>query len=495
MMVIWLALLLLLPFVGALVFIGGALLFPSDVPSWFREKRAGYLATFWVLAALIAGLVVIVESMGKPPALFVSGQMPWLEIDSKLFGVLLDPLSLLMLAVTVIIGLLVVIFSIDYLSSKNQEHPVSSGWCRYYTWLLFFIFSMIGLAISPNLLQFLIFWELTTICSAALISFYDDETSYRAGFKALLMTHSPGLFFVVGLALVFVYTGTFDFAGIGRLPNAIKTTVIIFLLLAGWAKSAQGPFYTWIPEAMVAPTPVSAYLHAAAMVKAGAFLIARIFCSGFEVSNGTGILTATIAILTMYLGLIFYFLQDDLKKLLAYSTITNVGYIFLGLGIGIMGPVVALRGGLLHLICHAFAKTILFLSVGIISYSTGTRLISRLSGLARGSPFLALAFIVGFLSVTGIPPFSCFWSKFYIVVGAFELKSTLGIVLGLLILGESVGAFIWFIMVTERVFFGKRAEAAPQLVFPALFRVILPVLIILALLAPLFGIPLLEGVG
>jgi hydrogenase-4 component D len=494
-MVIWLALLLVLPFVGGLVFICGDLLFTSGVPSWLREKRAGYLATFWVLAALVAGLVAFAKSLGKLPALFLFGQMPWIGVETKLFGVLLDPLSLLMLAVTVIIGLLVVIFSTDYLSSKNQEHPVTSGWRRYYTWLLFFILSMVGLAVSPNLLQFLIFWELTTICSAALISFYDDEKSYRAGFKALMMTHSPGLFFVVGLVLVFVYAGTFDFAGIGKLPNTIKTTVIILLLLAGWAKSAQGPFYTWLPEAMVAPTPVSAYLHAAAMVKAGAFLIARIFCSGFEVSTGIGILTAIIAILTMYLGLIFYFLQDDLKKLLAYSTITNVGYIFLGLGIGVMGPVVALRGGLLHLICHAFAKTILFLCVGVISYSTGTRLISRLTGLARGSPFLAFAFIVGFLSVTGIPPFSCFWSKFYIVVGAFELKSLLGIVLGLLILGESVGAFIWFIMVTQRVFFGKGTEVAPQLVFPGLFRIVLGALIILALLSPLFGIPLLEGVG
>jgi hydrogenase-4 component D len=267
------------------------------------------------------------------------------------------------------------------------------------------------------------------------------------------------------------------------------------LLLAGWAKSAQGPFYTWIPEAMVAPTPVSAYLHAAAMVKAGAFLIARIFCSGFEVSTGIGILTAIVAILTMYGGLVFYFRQDDLKKLLAYSTITNVGYIFLGLGIGVMGPVVGLRGGLLHLICHAFSKTILFLSVGVISYSTGTRLMSRLSGLARRSPFLAFAFIVGVLSVTGIPPFSCFWSKFYIIVGAFELNSALGTVLGLLILGESVGAFICFILVTQRVFFGKGAEGDTPLVFPGLFKVILGVLIVLALLSPLFGIPLLEGVG
>jgi hydrogenase-4 component D len=245
---------------------------------------------------------------------------------------------------------------------------------------------------------------------------------------------------------------------------------------------------------MVAPTPISAYLHAAAMVTAGAFLIARVFTSGFEIGYGIGLLTAVVAILTMYIGLSFYFFQDDLKKLLAYSTISNVGYIFLGLGIGAMGSVVGLQGGLLHLICHAFAKSILFLSVGVIAYATGTRSISQLSGLGRSSPFLAFAFIIGFLSVTGIPPFSCFWSKFFIIVGAFGLKSTFGIILGVLVLGESVGAFIWFIIVTQRVFFGKEAEGAVALQFPSVFRVVLGVLIILTLLSPLFGIPLLEGI-
>ena len=486
-MVTWLFLLLLFPLIGAFLFLTG-------VPTYFREKRAGYLASIWAIATLIAALVVIVKSLGRPPALFTFGQMPWLETEARLFGAILDPLSLLMLAVTVIIGFLVVIFSSEYLSSENQEHPITTGWMRYFAWLLLFMFSMIGIAISPNLLQFLIFWELTTICSAALISFHEDEASYRAGFKALLMTHAPGLFFIVGLALVFVYTGSFEFASIGKLPGNIKATVLIFLLLAGWAKSAQGPFYTWIPDAMVAPTPISAYLHAAAMVTAGAFLIARVFTSGFEVSYGIGLLTAVIAILTMYIGLFFYFFQDDLKRLLAYSTITNVGYIFLGLGLGVMGSVVGLRGGLLHLICHAFAKTILFLTVGAISYATGTKLISRLSGVARGSPFLAFTFIIGFLSVTGIPPFPCFWSKFFIIVGAFALKSTLGIILGVLILGESVGAFLWFLIVTQRVFFGKEAEGAIPLHFPRIFTIVLGGLVILTLLAPLFGIPLLEGV-
>ncbi len=485
-MIVWLILLFIFPILGTLSFLAA---FP-----WVREKKASLLASFWGMGTLVAVIGLIVTSYGKLPSFFLFGQMPWIETDVKLFGFIVDPLSLLMLVVTVVIGFLVIVFSGDYLTSENREHPTTSGWDRYYAWLLLFIFSMVGVALSPNLLQFLIFWEMTTICSAALISFHEDEKSCRAGFKALVMTHVPGLFFLVALALVFVYTGNFEFASIGRLTPTIKTTVVIFFLLASWAKSAQGPFYTWIPDAMEAPTPISAYLHAAAMVNAGAFLMARVLTAGFEIGSGVGLLIAIMAIVTMYIGLFFYFFQDDLKRLLAYSTIVNVGYIFLGLSLGVMGSVVGMRGGLLHLICHAFAKTILFLSVGAISYATGTRAISRLSGLYRGSPFLAVAFTIGVLSVTGIPPFACFWSKFFLIVGAFELKSVFGIILGVLILGESVGAFIWFIIVTQRVFFGKETEANATLQVPRVFKFVLGVLIILTLAAPLFGMRLLEGV-
>lgn len=485
-MIMWLILLFVFPIVGTFSFL---LAF-----HWLREKKANLLASLWGMGTVVAMIGLIVTSTGKLPSLFLFGQMPWIESEVKLFGFIVDPLSLLMVVVTVIIGFLVIVFSGEYLTSENRDHPITAGWDRYYAWLLLFIFSMVGVALSPNLLQFLIFWELTTICSAALISFHEDEKSYRAGFKALLMTHAPGLFFLVALALVFVYSGDFAFISIGKLPPTIKTTVVIFLLFASWAKSAQGPFYTWIPDAMEAPTPISAYLHAAAMVNAGAFLMARVLTSGFGIGAGVGLLIAIMAIVTMYIGFFFYFFQDDLKRLLAYSTIVNIGYIFLGLSLGVMGSVVGLRGGLLHLICHAFSKTVLFLSVGAIAYATGTRSISRLSGLYRGSPFLAVVFTIGVLSLTGIPPFACFWSKFFIIVGAFELKSVFGIILGVLVLGESVGAFIWFIIVTQRVFFGKEAEASAGLEIPRVFKFVLGVLIILTLAAPLFGMPLLEGV-
>jgi hydrogenase-4 component D len=196
----------------------------------------------------------------------------------------------------------------------------------------------------------------------------------------------------------------------------------------------------------------------------------------------------------MYLGLMFYFKQDDLKKLLAFSTITHLAYIFLGLGIGILGSKVGLMGGLLHLICHAFGKSILFLSVGAIGYLTGTRYISQLSGLSKRMPLIAIAFGLGVLSVTGIPPFACFWSKFYILVGAYEIKSYLGVILTILVLVESIGSFYWFLKIYQKVFLGKATEMV-SLKVPAAFQWTLLILMVFALAAPFIGLSLLAGLG
>jgi hydrogenase-4 component D len=308
-----------------------------------------------------------------------------------------------------------------------------------------------------------------------------------------MMTHAPGLFFFVAVALLFTYTKSFNFDAIANLDPTIQTVVIIFLLIAAWAKSAQVPFYTWLPDAMEAPTPVSAYLHAAAMVKAGVFLMARIVTSVAHVNYDIGLLTVIMAILVMYVGLVFYFKQDDLKKLLAFSTITHLAYIFLGLGLGVLGSKTALNGGILHLICHGFSKTILFLCVAVIGYSTGTRYISKLSGLAKKMPVVAFAFMIGIFAVTGIPPFACFWSKFYILTGAIELKSALGIIFVILVLAESVGSFIWFLIIGQKVFFGKPREE--EIHVPSVFQWSLIALVVLSLIAPFMGFALLDLMG
>ena len=487
-MATFIVLLILFPIIGAALFLLGA------VPAIFRGKRADFLAVLWSIITLIIALIVIYFSFGEKPLVFTWGNMPWIEGTANLFGALIDPLSIIMLSVVTIIGVLVIIFSTRYMSPDNKEHPVEKGRGGYYAWMLLFIGSMIGIAIAPNLLQFLIFWELTTICSAALIAYYETEKGFKAGFKALLMTHVPGLFFFVAVALLFVYTKSFTFESINSLDSTIKTVVILFLLISAWAKSAQAPFYTWLPDAMEAPTPISAYLHAAAMVKAGVFLVARIVTSVYQIPAGIGLLIAIVGILIMYVGLMFYFRQDDLKKLLAFSTITHLAYMFFGLGLGVLGSTIALKGGLLHLICHAFSKTILFLCVGIIAYLTGTRYISKLSGLYKSMPVVAFAFMVGVFSITGIPPFSCFWSKFLLIVGAIGMRNSLGIVFVILILVESIGSFYWFLKISQKIFWGESKDNKKMHV-PAVFQFVIITLVILSLVAPFFGFKLLEGIG
>jgi hydrogenase-4 component D len=486
-MAILIPLLILTPFLGAALFLLGVL--PAK-----NEKSIDFFAVLIAAFTLILAALVVYLEFDQMPLVYTFGKIPWMQGAPDLFGILINPLSILMLIVVCVIGFLVVAFSTRYMNEKNKEHPGEKRKAGFFVWLLLFIGSMIGIALSPNLLQFLIFWELTTICSAALISFYETEKGFKAGFKALLMTHAPGLFFFVAVALLFVHTQSFAFEAIAQLPGTVKTVVILFLFIAAWAKSAQIPFYTWLPDAMEAPTPISAYLHAAAMVKAGVFLAARVVTVVAPIPYGIGLFVVVSALCTMYLGLMFYFKQDDLKKLLAFSTITHLAYIFLGLGLGILGSKVGLKGGLLHLICHAFGKSILFLTVGAIGYLTGTRYISQLSGLSKRMPLIAIAFGLGVLSVTGIPPFACFWSKFFILIGAYEIRSYVGVILTVLILIESIGSFYWFLKIYQKVFLGKATETV-SLKVPAAFQWTLATLMVFALAAPFIGLFLLAKTG
>jgi hydrogenase-4 component D len=420
-------------------------------------------------------------------------QLPWLPSSGKIFGFMIDPLSAYMLLVITIIGFLVVFYSAEYLSPRNRDHATVNGKGRYSFWLFIFIGSMIGVVISPNLLQLFIFWELTSVCSWALISFYGNERSVNAGFKALLMTHLGGLFFMVVLVIQYVHTHSFSFESLNNLPGGLKTTAFILLLVAAWAKSAQIPFYTWLPDAMEAPTPISAYLHAAAMVKAGVYLIARVVISTFGLSLGSGVLVAVMAIVTMLIAVFLFFFQDDLKRLLAFSTIAHLAYILLGIGLGILGSRTGFTGGMLHIMFHAFAKALLFLSVGAIAYSTGVKSIKELSGLSSRMPLVSTSFFVGMLSVTGVPPFSCFWSKYFLLTGAIGLGGLAGFFILIPFILEIIVAFAWFLRVGQNVFFGEVSEKAGIAKDPPfLMSATLVILMIFCVIAPLIALPIVH---
>jgi hydrogenase-4 component D len=478
-------LMLVLPAVGALL-------------SVVLKRRTRPAAV--VVAALATGLAIwlIVSTWGTSfPAML--WQLPWLQglVAAPILGILIDPLASLMLLVAVPIGLLTVLYSTAYLTDKNAEHPVGSEhFGRYYFWLLLFITSMVGVAVSPNFLQFFAFWEMTTLCSWALISFRQDERSLRAGFKALLMTYVGSAFFLLAILIIFVRTNSFDFSALGRLPEGLRSAVLVFLLLAAWAKAAQVPLQTWLPDAMEAPTPISAYLHAAAMVKAGVFLMARTVGSGWGIPPKVSLLMAGMALLTIFVALSFYFVQDDLKRLLAYSTIAHLGYVLLGLAVGALGSTLGFRGGVLHIICHGYSKATLFFCAGVIAYATGTRSISALRGLGKSLPLTATAFFIGLLSVTGVPPLACFWSKFMILSGAMRLPGPIGPLILTFILCETLVSFGWMLYIAQKIFLGAplavaRVPSDP----PWAMNATLIILMIGCVAAPYVGMPLVQLMG
>ncbi len=484
------------PFSGAIACLAG------------RDKASKSIG---VLAALLTFAAATGLTFKGHLETHLLGGMPWLgEAGTKgLFGYQLDPLASIMLLASTLIGVAIAIYSAGYLSTGNRDHSTASGQARYYFWLMLFVGSMVGIAIAPTLLQLFFFWEMTTLCSWALISFYDDPQSLKAGMKALMMTSFGGLFFLCGLVWVFSATGSLGFSALGQMPLGMRAGAFALFLIAAWAKSAQLPFHTWLPDAMAAPTPISSYLHAAAMVKAGVFLIARLLSAGWSLPTGMGLLVSIAALFTMFAALYLFFFQDDLKRLLAYSTIAQLAYIFLGLGLGSFGVSIALRGSVLHIFMHAFAKTTLFLTVGAVAFATGTRSISRLSGLATKMPIAAAGFFVGALALTGIPPLACFWSKIYLLMGALQIPGPFGPIALILVLVESLVSFGWFLWVGQRVFWGREKEGfasergsgrgvrqhdlleAGTVLDPSpCMNWVLIGMIALTLLAPLVGIPL-----
>jgi hydrogenase-4 component D len=431
-------------------FLGAVILYLS------RGLAQRVLAIALPAAYLAVGLAVIFGGRTSFPLRAAIFSLPWLG-DAGVFTLRLDALSAVLLLVVLIVGLLVMAFSTRYMGPGNREHPIrdDEGNHRYYAVLSLFVGAMVGVALAGNLLVLFLFWECTTLCSWVLISHHvHDPRSVRAGFKALVMTHLGGVFFVVAIGVVFGLTGGFSFAAIAALPPAPMAVVFLCLLVAASAKSAQVPLFTWLPDAMEAPTPVSAYLHAAAMVKAGVYLMARVILDTGTFPAWTGALMAALALVTMFVGLVFYFYQDDLKRFLAYSTIAQLGYMMLGLSLFMLGSRTGYVAGVFHLACHSVAKALLFLCVGAMAMRLGVRSISKISGLYARMPVAAVCFFIGVLAVTGIPPFSCFWSKLTLVVGIMELKGAAMPLISVPYYLEIVIGFFWFLKVGQRLLFG-----------------------------------------
>jgi hydrogenase-4 component D len=405
--------------------------------------------------------------------------------DTEILGFVVDKVSVLVAVAVVVIGFLVALYSGAYLDENNREHP-DIGRRRYWAFLSLFIGAMAGLVFASTLIGQLAFFEITGACSWALIGYYEKPKSLASAAKALIVTHVASIGLYVAASVLFVETGGFTLTAIAGLSVTAKTVVILAILVAAWGKSAQLPFHMWLPDAMEAPTPVSAYLHAASMVKVGVYIFARALMSAGEVPEIVGWVGATMAIVTLIWGFVMYLPQVDLKRLLAYSTITQLAYIFLALSLSVFGSKLAFDGAIAHIFNHAFAKTLFFLVAGALSYTTGTRMLPRLRGLIRKMPIVGIAFVVAALAITGVPPFSGFFSKFMIFAGGFAMADLHPLLWVLVIaaLLESVGSFAWFLKWVGWSVPGKEtdevAEARP---LPAAMAFVLVVLIVMSVVS------------
>ena len=252
---------------------------------------------------------------------------------------------------------------------------------------------MAGLVYSSTLLGLLVFFELTGVCSWGLIGYYDNEKARKAALKAIIVTQVASLGLYAATTYLFAVTNSLRLTDLATLTDAAKTFIFIGVLIAGFGKSAQLPFHFWLPDAMVAPTPISAYLHAASMVKVGVYILARCLLSAGNVPQVIGVIGSIMAILTMLYGFAMYFPQKDIKKLLAYSTITQLSYIFLALSFSVFGSDLAFNGAVTHIFNHAFAKSLFFLVAGALSYSTGTRMLPSLRGVLGKMPLVGASLL------------------------------------------------------------------------------------------------------
>ncbi|WP_062350292.1 Na+/H+ antiporter subunit A [Bacillus kwashiorkori] len=395
--------------------------------------------------------------------------IPSLHID---FIAKVDGLSLIFALLITGIGALVVLYSIYYLS-KNKEKLNT-----FYVYLLLFMGAMLGVVLSDNLIVLYMFWEFTSFSSFFLIGYWHEREKSRYGAqKSMLITVFGGLSLLGGIILLYIMTGTFSIqemvANVGVITgHALFIPAMIFVLLGAFTKSAQFPFHIWLPDAMEAPTPVSAYLHSATMVKAGIYLVARMTPIFAYDQSGTWIwLVAGFGIITLFWGSFNAVKQTDLKAILAFSTISQLGLIMSLLGVGAAALhfnelseniyTMAIVAAVFHLINHSTFKGSLFMMAGIVDHETGTRDIRKLGGLMTLMPITFTIALIGTFSMAGIPPFNGFLSKemFFTAmkhIASFDLFnfSSLGILFPIIAWIASVFTFIYSMMLVWKTFTG-----------------------------------------
>ena len=399
-----------------------------------RLKLKGALfSVFCIACSFILSCLVLKDVIaGK----LIEQNITWFTCGKHSFnaGILVDQLSAIMLIIVTVVSMLVQIYSIGYMHGEKN-------YTRFFAFISLFTFSMLGLVLANNLILVYVFWELVGLCSYLLISYWYHKTSAAdAGKKAFITNRIGDTGFFLGIATLFYYLGTANFSEIagklhhGGLDPHILTLGAILLFCGAIGKSAQFPLHVWLPDAMEGPTPASALIHAATMVAAGVYLVARSYAI-FDAGNFSLQFVSYIGIITAFLAASIALVQNDIKKILAYSTISQLGFMMAALGVG------GYTAGVFHLMTHAFFKALLFLCAGAVIHNTGAQDIRQMGGLFGKMKITASTCFIACLAISGVPPLSGFWSKDEILLSAFTHNK---IMYGVLLLVAFMTAFYMF---------------------------------------------------
>lgn len=407
------------------------------------KNSSGIIGTLLLLTSTVLALYTAYEYFfvyGKVDGVYqklIPLQYTWLEFSKGLsidMGLLLDPISVMMLVVVTFVSLMVHIYSLGYMKGE-ERYPT------YYAFLSLFTFSMLGLVLSSNLFQIYIFWELVGVSSFLLIGFYYNKPSAVAACKkAFIVTRFADLGFLIGILVLSYYSNTLDFntliatmtspdaselktaAASSFLGISGLTWALVLIFIGGAGKSAMFPLHIWLPDAMEGPTPVSALIHAATMVVAGVFLVARLF-PVFAISDPIALeVVGWIGAVSAIIAAVIACTQTDIKRVLAYSTMSQIGFMMFALGVSKYGGEAGLgyTASMFHLFTHAMFKALLFLGAGAVIHYVHSNELKDMGGLRKKLPITHITFLVACLAIAGVPPFAGFFSKEEILLAAYE---------------------------------------------------------------------------
>lgn len=451
---------LLIPFIPLAVFLVLGIFHRKIKPAVSGYIGVSGLAASTLLAFYTAFQYFFV--VGKADGVyqaFVHKQV-WMNFTDTLhidLGILIDPISVMMLIVVTTVSLMVHIYSRGYMKGDD-------GYTKFFAFLSLFTFSMLGLVLATNLFQIYIFWELVGVSSFLLIGYYYTKTSaVTAAKKAFIVTRFADFGFLIGILIIGFYTGTFDFetlnnpagsaitnwASTSFMGLSALTWALILIFMGGAGKSAMFPLHIWLPDAMEGPTPVSALIHAATMVVAGVYLVARLFPMYFYVEEGFVLqIVAYVGAFSSLFAAVIAVTQTDIKRVLAFSTMSQIGYMMMALGVsGIDGHEgVGYMASMFHLFTHAMFKALLFLGAGSVIHAVHSNYLQDMGGLRKYMPVTNVTFLIAALAIAGVPPLAGFWSKDEILVAAYQNSP---LIYGVAVLVAGLTAFYMF-----RIYFG-----------------------------------------